>query len=957
MTPERMEQIGEILEKALALDPEKRGKYLDAHCANDSELRSEVESLLASHERAGSSFLNAPAAVPGENAVRSFVQPGRRIGPYLVEKKIGHGGMGEVFSAVRADGQYEKKVAIKLVRSGYDTESILERFRNERQILASLDHPNIGRLLDGGTTDEGIPYLVMELVEGAPIDDYCDQRKLNITARLQLFRQVCGAVQYAHQRLVIHRDLKPSNILVTPEGSPKLLDFGIAKLLDASGSTEVTLLRPMTPEYASPEQIRGESITTATDVYSLGVVLYQMLTGHAPYHVDTHTPARIADAITHEEPERPSTSVKRTESVMRYGEPRELTPESVSSTRENSPIRLQRRLRGDLDFILLKALRKEPSLRYASVAEFAEDIRNHLERLPVRARKGTWSYRAGKFIRRHRAGVAAAVLVLATLVTGVIVTLREARIAEANRRRAEARFNDVRKLANSLIFEIHDSIQDLPGATPSRKLLLDRAVEYLDKLSAEAAGDPDLERELAWGYQRLAVVQGNSEESNLGNVEAALTSDRKALRLFEAVAEARPNDTIDQLNVAMMHRILSFSELMDAGGRENLEKAMAITERVLRVDPQNPKVKSERSIEHQNMAIMYDGLGDRARALEGYLGNLELKQDILRTNPDYRGIQRGIAMATGQLGTEQAQLGRRKEALASLDKSIDGFLNAIKIGAPPDAVREAAVARIKKCDVQLMEEDLAGASESLREASQTIQPMAKSDPENVMLQFDVIGLEFERGVIQTMEKKFNEAANTLQSVYRSYAEAGASADVPLSKGAIQLWLGEAEMGRRNFATALQDFQKAASELVAPEGKPLHDDARGQLAESYVKSGRALLMLGKAQEATRMFQKGLETSASSLAPALQDVPAYYAVADAYAGLGDAAAAQARAARTKTEQVDFFTKAEESYSKSLEYWKKIPNPSTLSPGIFLVQSQKEVAQNVERTKRQLEAARAH
>src|SRR6476660_500143 len=236
-----MEQIGEVLEKALALDQEKRGKFLDDLCANDSELRQEVESLLASHEEAGSRFLNTPAAGLGECTAGPSIRPGRRIGVYDILEQIGHGGMGEVFSAVRADGQYEKKVAIKLVRSGYDTESILERFRNERQIQASLDHPNIARLLDGGTTQDGIPYLVMELVDGAPIDDYCDARKLNITSRLQLFRQVCGAVQYAHQRLVIHRDIKPSNILVTTDGIPKLLDFGIAKLLDPAAKAETTL--------------------------------------------------------------------------------------------------------------------------------------------------------------------------------------------------------------------------------------------------------------------------------------------------------------------------------------------------------------------------------------------------------------------------------------------------------------------------------------------------------------------------------------------------------------------------------------------------------------------------------------------------------------------------------------------------------------------------------------------
>src|ERR1700722_2643177 len=315
MTPERMEQIGEVLEKALALEITMREKYLDVACVNDLELRREVESLLDSHERAGSSFLNSPVDRVVDSAARASSRPGRRIGAYDILEQIGRGGMGEVYSAVRADGQYEKKVAIKLVRSGYDTESILERFRNERQILARLDHQNIAQLLDGGTTDDGIPYLVMELVDGVPIDDYCDARKLNISSRLRLFRQVCGAVQFAHQHLVIHRDIKPSNILVTEDGSPKLLDFGIAKIFDAAGSLEATLLRPMTPEYASPEQIRGDAITTATDVYSLGVVLYQLLTGRSPYPGHTHTPHKLAQAVCESEPIRPSSIVVRKESL------------------------------------------------------------------------------------------------------------------------------------------------------------------------------------------------------------------------------------------------------------------------------------------------------------------------------------------------------------------------------------------------------------------------------------------------------------------------------------------------------------------------------------------------------------------------------------------------------------------------------------------------------------------
>jgi eukaryotic-like serine/threonine-protein kinase len=311
MTPERWQQIREVFDRAVSLEAGERPSYLDAACGVDSELRREVESLLCSDREAGTGFLNTPAVDLTRSEPAAASRVGRRIGAYNILEEIGHGGMGEVYRAGRADGQYEKEVAIKLVRGGYDTAAVLERFRHERQILASLDHPNIARLLDGGTTDEGIPYLVMELIEGTPIDQYCNAQHLTVTERLQLFLQVCSAVQYAHQRLVIHRDIKPGNILVTQEGVPKLLDFGIAKILDPLSSSETTVAGPMTPEYASPEQIRNEPITTATDVYSLGVVLYKLVTGRSPYPATTRTPHEFARAICELEPERPSTIISK----------------------------------------------------------------------------------------------------------------------------------------------------------------------------------------------------------------------------------------------------------------------------------------------------------------------------------------------------------------------------------------------------------------------------------------------------------------------------------------------------------------------------------------------------------------------------------------------------------------------------------------------------------------------
>jgi serine/threonine protein kinase/TolB-like protein/Flp pilus assembly protein TadD len=424
MTPERWEKIKELVDAGLEREDGARARFLDEACAGDSLLRSEVGELIASHEQAGS-FMTAPAYDAATTLVAEDADLiGRRIGPYQAVRELGHGGMGAVYLAVRADEAYRKEVAVKVVKRGMDTEGIIRSFRTERQILASLDHPNIARLLDGGTTEDGRPYFVMDYVEGLPLDVYCDTHKMSIAGRLTLFRTVCSAVHYAHERGVIHRDLKPGNILVTPAGIPKLLDFGIAKVLNpelSSGTIgTTTTVRPLTPGYASPEQIRGDAITPESDVYSLGVLLFELLTGHRPYRVRGHTPQELERVICEQEPEKPSTIVSRS----RIEEPRDgddsrrsrITPASVSEARDDQPDALRHRLAGDIDNVVLMALRKEPGRRYASVEQLSEDLHRHLEGLPVRARKSTLRYRTTKLVARNRAtAITAAISSIAIL--------------------------------------------------------------------------------------------------------------------------------------------------------------------------------------------------------------------------------------------------------------------------------------------------------------------------------------------------------------------------------------------------------------------------------------------------------------------------------------------------------------------------------------------------------------
>lgn len=414
MTTERWQRVKELVAGCLEAAPEERPSYLDRHCASDRELRREVESLVASYEESGD-LMEEPALRPP-----AAEQPvaGQRIGPYVLESELGEGGMARVYLAFPED-EPSRKVAVKLIKRGMDFDFVQRRFRHERRILASLEHPNVARLLDAGSTPEGIPYFVMEYVRGLTIDRYCDTARLSVPERLALFRLVCSAVSCAHERRIIHRDIKPANVLVTPEGVPKLLDFGIAKALEPRQWTmsieeTATVLRLMTPEYASPEQIRGDTLSESTDVYSLGVLLFELLTGRKPHRLATRPAHELARAICEDAPARPSSAVLRREEIARLpgGAPVVVTPEDVSARRRTVPRRLRRELSGGLDNVVLMAIRKEPQRRYASVAEFSEDIGRYLDGKPVLARRDSLWYRVRRTAgRKRKAALAAGVAV------------------------------------------------------------------------------------------------------------------------------------------------------------------------------------------------------------------------------------------------------------------------------------------------------------------------------------------------------------------------------------------------------------------------------------------------------------------------------------------------------------------------------------------------------------------
>jgi serine/threonine protein kinase/tetratricopeptide (TPR) repeat protein len=543
---ERWEKIKELFETAIEREGSLRAAFLDEVCFGDPSLRAELGELIASHERAGS-FMGAPAYAPAmelvsEDRLNSMV--GCRIGPYQIIRDIGRGGMGAIYLAARADDVYRKQVAIKVVKRGMDSEAIVRGFRKERQIIASLDHPNIARLLDGGTTDAGLPYFVMDYVEGLPLDVYCATHKLSISARLELFRMVCSAVHYAHQQGIVHRDLKPGNILVTVAGLPKLLDFGIAKVSDPElwSATVGTMVGcPLTPAYASPEQIRGDGITRASDIYSLGVMLYELLTGHRPYRIQSHTPQEIGRVICEQIPEKLSTIVSRIDEIplAEDGSQMTITPDSVSEGRGGRPERLRQRLAGDLDNIVLMALRKEPERRYSTVEQFSEDIRRHLECQPIIARKSTLIYHTTKFVERNRTGVITAfsvAIILALL--GVVLS------PYLERNRALGKSGDSVAPVSAKTVQVRSvavlPFQPLVGEAPDESVqsgMTGALIEKLSKIRQLAIRSPGFVRKYG-GSQQDPLVAGRELHVDallVGRVRRAGDRIRLSVRLVDAL--------------------------------------------------------------------------------------------------------------------------------------------------------------------------------------------------------------------------------------------------------------------------------------------------------------------------------------------------------------------------------------------------------------------------------------
>jgi serine/threonine protein kinase/tetratricopeptide (TPR) repeat protein len=642
---ERWARVKELFEAAVELDSTQRASFLDGECDGDEALRTEIESLLKSDEQTGD-FIEQPVfAIPRDLFPDSEEEPvaGRKFGAYQLIREIGRGGLGAVYLAARADDQYRKQVAIKVIRRGLDTDDIIRRFRNERQILAQLDHPNIARLIDGGTTDDGLPYFVMEYVNGEPINAYCDANALPATERLALFRKVCTAVTYAHQNLVIHRDLKPSNILVTQEGEPKLLDFGIAKLLgtgDELFTQTIPALRVMTPEYASPEQVKGGAIMTTSDVYSLGVLLYELLTGQRPYRLKTRTPEEIARAITEQEPERPSTAIAKGDGNSKL------------------EIRNSKPLRGDLDNIVLMAMRKEPARRYSSVGQFSEDIRRHLEGLPVVARKDTWNYRTGKFIQRNKIGLAASAVVALALIGGLAAALWEANAARRERDVANAerlKAMRINEFLQQMLSFSNQSVYSVAPVAQTKNVTVNQMLdEIAPRIEAELADQPEVRAQILRTIASAYASQGIYDKAE-NNYRSALETQTRIFGTDHAETAA----TMTQLGV------LDMRQGKIAESDKLLENAVAFYRR-----QQARQAPDFRAV---NLVTAMNFLGGvRFTSIDPQSGAAILEEALqIAENADLQGNERfALAAVQGDVGFYLARVGELERADRLLRKSL-----------------------------------------------------------------------------------------------------------------------------------------------------------------------------------------------------------------------------------------------------------------------------------------------
>jgi serine/threonine protein kinase len=829
-------RIEEVFLAAADLTGEARERYLDSACGDDGALRREVESLLDA-DKTG----DAEVGVAVRETVHAIVKheiDDLSAGAWRLVEEIGRGGMGTVYRATRSDGEFHIEVAIKILNRGIDSQAVLDRFRRERQMLARLEHPNIARLLDGGTTKAGQPYLVMEFVPGEPLTRYCDKRRLTVPERVALFRKVCDAVSCAHRNLIIHRDLKPDNILVTADGTPKLLDFGIGKILDPTpGDSELTQSaeRIGTPSWCSPEQIRGENIGVGTDIYSLGVVLFRLLSGYRPYPVDNVTWENAIAVICERDPVRPSDTVAD----------RSKTPEDLRRNADNratTPEQLRRALAGDLDNILAYALRKEPDRRYHSVDQFSDELQRYLEGRPVRAAGDTVFYLAGKFIRRHRLGVGTAALLTILLCISTIAAVWQAR-------RLSLRIQEDKKLAGAFLTEIHAAIEKLPGSTPARETLLTKSLEYLNGIARDAGEDRETRRSLALAEERFAKLL-----EDMGHSDRALAAWRIALPIREELLRENPGDRQLQFDLAR--------SLLDGGyitGRAKSaiemrmfhQRALAIAERLVAEAPGKGEYEDLLADACTNLAYSRDVLGEPEAGIELLRRAVQVREG-LRPPPTPEGrmeAQRKLATLHYRLGSNEARNKHPREALVDLQKALE-IQTGLASGADPDRKLNSDLAGthhfmgVSLSQLGMNESAIVHFGQAIRARELALA----ADPKDGSTRQLLAGNYGEKAAALAAMGLASEAAagfgHAIALMNQAVADSHGGVPVRIQLGKYLAALGGVQESAREYSDAVANWRKALAifDALKVEGKLQAPEVIALAAETKRKQDRALELL-------------------------------------------------------------------------------------------------------------------
>jgi len=922
MTPERWRRVDEIFAATADIPADQIGAFLDRECNGDLSLRRDVEALLVyDTSKKEDLFEGAVAQAAGMISItRTEVRQdlaekrvGTRIGHYLLKQVIGFGGMGVVYLAVRDDARMQKRVAVKLVQQGRDSKFIRDRFHQERQILAQLEHPNIARFIDGGLTTDDLPYYVMEYVEdGESIIDYCIKKNLPLRQRLSLFLQVCAAVNYAHRNLVVHRDLKPGNVLVGTGGVLKLVDFGIAKVLseDAAGGAQTqTMVRMLTPDYASPEQVHSLAITTATDVYSLGAILYELLSGHPAHRFRNYSNTEIERVVCMEDPLRPSRAVL-------LGEP---SPEKQ---------RLSKELQSDLDSIVAMAMRKEPNHRYPSVEQLMDDVENYMAGRPVMAHQGTIRYRAGKFVRRHKLPMAAGAALILTLIGGIGATTYQAR-------RAERRFQQVRQLASTLLNEFDVRVQSLPQSVELRQWMSSTVVQYLDNLAAEAGSDDGLQLDLAQGYARVAQLQGAQFQANLGQSQAAITNYRKSLDLYSRLATSDSRNLQVQNGLCQVTRMLGQAEVFAGNiskSRPILEQGIQHGDRLSQISP---------SAAHECLLGCYAGLVAVEFSSENAVGaipfinrQLEHAKALAQLQPGAEAqlniINAKVSLATAQLQSGDAPRAMRtaEELSAEAEKNIEPQHPAyqrlrIRIldligdiaGNPRDIHlldRKMALVSYQTA-LQMAEQNFARDSQDAR---------YRRDLDRALRKFALLVVDEDAEHATRLAQR----ALTLSEIHLKNSPGNPEYMRDQIDGL--LILGYASETRKHWPEALVFLQKAlAQQLELQRGSPETRRFKREIQETQEALGNVQLQLGNDRDALASYEKGLELTVGMLwerptdAYLLRDLTDNHeALANYYATLARRGGPQAHA---------HWKKAVEYQQKSVEAWTEWPRKVAAGP----------------------------